>query len=314
MQDFTPSVEESPCITLPYQETTMTDLINRRDFLTTSALTAAGVTMAGAHPKQEWKPKKAVLYDMLQGSMEDRFKIARDVGFEGVEAPRCTPHEAEKYRVAADKAGIHIHSIIFGGWDAPLSSPDSSVIERGTELVKTNLHSAQIMGCEGILLVPAVVNAKVRYIDAYKNSQQNIKRLIPEAEKRKVKINIEEVWNNFLLSPLEMAHYIDEFRSPWIQSYFDVGNVIRFAWPQDWIRTLGKRIQKVHIKDFKGGPGLGTGGQWVNLHEGSIDWKEVRAAFMEVGFTGFMTTELNGGDTAYLRDISARVDRIIAGT
>src|SRR5258708_40050045 len=123
---------------------------------------------------------------MAAGGMEGRFKGGGEGGFQGVEAPRCTPQEGEKYRAAADKAGIHIHSIIFGGWDAPLSSPDSSVIEKGMELVKTNLESAQIMGCEGILLVPAVVNAKVRYIDAYKNSQQNIKRLIPEAEKRKV--------------------------------------------------------------------------------------------------------------------------------
>src|SRR5260370_35112015 len=107
---------------------------------------------------------------MLHGSMEERLKVARDGVFQGVEAPRCTPQEAEKYRAAADKAGIHIHSIIFGGWDAPLSSPDSSVIDKGMDLVKTNLETAQILGCKGILLVPAVVNARVRDIDAYTTS------------------------------------------------------------------------------------------------------------------------------------------------
>jgi hexulose-6-phosphate isomerase len=98
-----------------------------------------------------------------------------------------------------------------------------------------------------------------------------------------------------------------------VQAYFDVGNVVRFGWPQDWIRTLGRRIRKVHIKDFKGGPGLGTTGAFVNLWEGSIDWTEVRRAFMEVGFSDFMTVELGGGNEAYFRDISARVDRIIRG-
>ncbi len=301
----------------------MSNPIDRRDLLITGATAALAFSTDSAvlsNPEsvaqQAWKPKKAVLYGMLPASLsaEDRFKLARDVGFEGVEAPRCTPQEAEIFRKAADRAGIRIHSIIFGGWDAPFSSSDAAVIKRGMEQVKTNLQSAQIMGCDGILLVPAVVNAGVRYVDAYKRSQENIRKLIPEAERRKVMINIEEVWNNFLLSPIEFAKYIDEFRSPWIGAYFDVGNVVRFAWPEDWILTLGKRIRKVHIKDFKGGPGLGTGGQWVNLSEGSINWRAVRQAFMDVGYTGFMTTELGSGDEPYLRDVSARVDKIIAGT
>jgi hexulose-6-phosphate isomerase len=114
--------------------------------------------------------------------------------------------------------------------------------------------------------------------------------------------------------PLEFARYIDELNSPWVQAYFDVGNVVRFGWPQDWIRTLGKRTRKVHIKDFKGGPGLGTGGEWVNLREGSIDWPEVMRALAEVGYEGYLTCELKGGDEAYLRDLSARIDLILAGT
>jgi len=288
--------------------------MSRREFVgsTAAVLTAASAASAA---QAGWHPKKGVEWGMLPGnlSFEDRFKLAKDVGFDGVEVPPISPEEADKLRKASDRAGIRIHSIIFGGWDAPLSSADPAVIERGSNNVKNALHSAQIMGCDGILLVPAVVNAQVRYADAYKRSHDNIKKLIPEAEKRKVMINIEEVWNNFLLSPLEYSRYLDEFKSPWIGSYFDVGNVVRFAWPEDWIRTVGKRIRKVHIKDFKGGPGLGTGGQWVNLLEGSINWKAVRAAFMEVGYEGFITTELGGGDEAYLRDVSARVDKIIAG-
>src|SRR6185369_11506168 len=169
-----------------------------------------------------------------------RFKLARDLGFDGVEVPRQSLADADKMRAAADAAGTRIHSIIFGGWDAPLSSPDDSVIAKGMENVRTNLHAAHIMGCDGILLVPALVSAKVRYQDAYKRSMENIRRLIPDAEKHGVMINIEEVWNNFLLSPIEFAHYVDSFKSRWIGAYFDVGNVVRFAWPEDWIRTLGK--------------------------------------------------------------------------
>jgi hexulose-6-phosphate isomerase len=128
-------------------------------------------------------------------------------------------------------------------------------------------------------------------------------------------ICVEEVWNNFLLSPLEYCQYIDGFHSPWVHAYFDVGNVVAFAWPEDWIRTLGHRVRKVHLKDFKGGPGLfgGIGGHWANLREGSINWPEVRRAFTEIGYNGYMTTELSGGDEAYLRDVSQRVDLILAG-
>jgi hexulose-6-phosphate isomerase len=145
-------------------------------------------------------------------------------------------------------------------------------------------------------------------------SQKQIRKLIPLAEELKVIIAIEEVWNKFLLSPLEMARYVDEFQSPWVKAYFDVGNVVFYGYPQDWIRTLGKRIAKVHLKDFKiTGPGFGNGYRFVNLGEGDIDWPAVRKAFAEVGYTGYATTELEGGDEAYLRDVGQRVDRLVLG-
>jgi L-ribulose-5-phosphate 3-epimerase len=174
---------------------------------------------------------------------------------------------------------------------------------------------AKIMGADGILLVPGVVNAKTRYVDAYKRAQEGIRQLIPVAEELDLLICVEEVWNNFLLSPMEFAGFVDSFKSKRIQAYFDVGNVTPFAWPEDWIRTLGKRIKKVHLKDFKGGPGLfgAIKGDFVQLREGSINWPEVRRAFAEIGYTGFMTTEVGGGDEAYLRDVRTRVDKIFAG-
>jgi hexulose-6-phosphate isomerase len=120
------------------------------------------------------------------------------------------------------------------------------------------------------------------------------------------------VWNKFLLSPLEFARYVDELDSRWVRAYFDVGNVVLFAFPQDWIRTLGPRIVKLHVKDFTFDRANGRFA-WVNLGEGDIDWPEVRRALADIKFSGYMTTELPGGDAAYLKDVSARVDKILAG-
>ena len=163
------------------------------------------------------------------------------------------------------------------------------------------------MGAGDVLLVPAIVDAGTRYVDAYTRSQRRIRRVAPLAEELKVPILVEEVWNSFLLSPLEFARYIDELRSPWVSAYFDVGNVVAFAWPEDWILTLGRRIRRVHLKDFKRGTR-----EFVNLGDGDVDWPKVRAAFRQVGYSGWFTAELPGGDAAYLRDVATRIDRLIA--
>lgn len=287
--------------------------ISRRE-LAIGSFALAAAASAGATPSAdgEWKAKKAVIWGMLPGSLsrEDRFKLARDCGFDGVEAPPIADaSECEAMRKAAEAASIRIHSVIYGGWDAPLSSPNPEVREKGVQQVQAALESAHRMGADDILLVPGIVTAETRYIQCYQRSQQAIRRLVPVAERLKVMILVEEVWNKFLLSPLEFARYIDELGSPWVQAYFDVGNVVDFGWPEDWIRTLGKRIKRVHLKDFRRGPR-----QFVNLREGDVNWPEVRRAFLEVGYHGFMTCELPGGDESYLRDLASRVDRIIAGT
>jgi L-ribulose-5-phosphate 3-epimerase len=303
----------------------MNTKINRRTLLAGSAGAALALGTAAAsdeasagRARVEEGPKKALLWGMLpqQMSLEDRCQLARDVGFAGVEAPPIAdPGECERMRAAAEKAGIRIHSVIYGGWDPPLTHPDAETRQRSLKNAEAALRSAKRLGADDILLVPGVVNAQTRYVDAHRRAQEGIRALIPLAQELDLLICIEEVWNNFLLSPVEFAGFVDSFKSDRVQAYFDVGNVVPFAWPQDWIRTLGRRIKKVHLKDFKGGPGLfgGIKGQFVNLREGSIDWPEVRRAFSEVGYTGFMTTELGGGDANYLRDVSARVDKILAG-
>ncbi len=258
--------------------------------------------------------KKGVLLSMLpkQLSYADRFKMARDVGFEVLQLP-TTPdqHEAEEIKKAAEDAKIRIDSIMnMDHWKFPLSSSDPDVVEKSIEGMKTSLHNAKFWGAEAVLLVPAVVNPQTSYHDAWTRSQKQIRRLIPLAKELRVVIAVEEVWNKFLLSPLEFAKYVDEFRSPWIKAWFDVGNVVLYGYPQDWIRTLGKRIAQVHLKDFKRER---DGYKWVNLGEGDIDWAEVRKAFAEIGYSGSAVTELSGGDEAYLRDVSSRVDRLLLG-
>ena len=297
--------------------------MNRREFLIGAAATAItvgtlnGVSIADETPETA-KPKsggaklkKGVLFEMLPSSLsiEDRMKLARDCGFDGVEGkPTSDAAEIETMRNAAAKAGIVIHSLMYGGWQEPFSSGDPKVIEQGMKDFSAALKCAKEVGATGVLLVPGIVNGDTRYIDCYNRSQKCIKQLIPTAQKLGLRILIENVWNNFLMSPLELARYIDEFKSQWVQSYFDVGNVIAFGWSEDWMRTLGHRIKKIHVKDFKRGPR-----QWVNLLEGDVNWREVRKALDEIRYDGFLTTELPGGDEAYLRDLSGRLDKIIAG-
>jgi L-ribulose-5-phosphate 3-epimerase len=258
--------------------------------------------------------KKGLVFDVLPSSLSytDRFKLARDVGFEVVQAP-TTPdkHEAEEIKKAADAANIRIDSVMnMDHWKYPLSSSDSAAVTKSMEGMRTSLHNAKLWGSDAVLLVPAVVNAQTSYRDAWTRSQAQIRKLIPLAAELQVVIALEEVWNKFLLSPLEMAKYVSEFESPWIKAWFDVGNVVLYGYPQDWIRTLGKSIYKVHLKDFKRKEG---GYAWVNLGEGDVDWAAVRQAFAEIGFSGSVIAELDGGDEPYLRDVSKRIDRLLIG-
>jgi L-ribulose-5-phosphate 3-epimerase len=258
--------------------------------------------------------KKGVLLDMLPDNLSyaDRFKLARAAGFEVVQAPtEPDQRKADEIKKAADAINMRIDSVMnVDHWKYPLSSNDAGVVEKSLAGMRTSLYNAKLWGSDVVLLVPAVVNAQTSYRDAWTRSQREIRKLIPLAEELKVVIAIEEVWNKFLLSPLEMARYIDEFHSAWIKAWFDVGNVLLYGYPQDWIRTLGKRIVKVHLKDFKRSE---DGYAWVNLGDGDVDWPAVRQAFAEIGYADSAVTELRKGDEAYLRDVSDRVDRLVLG-
>jgi len=287
----------------------------RRDFLKYAATISIGSSLLRKPaPARAGKGPGGLLkscqFRMLPKDLSDadKFALARKCGFEGIEPSTIAdPARARELGALAREAGVPIHSITYGGWGAPLSDPRPETVEKGLAGMETALRSAKAAGAEVVLLVPAVVNETVSYRQAYERSQKNIRKLLPLARELRVTIAVENVWNKFLLSPLEFARYVDEFDSPWLKAYFDIGNVILFGYSQDWIRTLGKRIVRIHLKDFKR-----KGYQWTNLLEGDVNWPEVRKALHETGYAGYMTTELRGGDETYLTDLATRIDKIIA--
>jgi L-ribulose-5-phosphate 3-epimerase len=280
---------------------------SRREFLKSSVAAAAVIGGSSFFPEESLPAnsskslalKKGLVYDMLPQSLShlERCKLAREVGFEVVQAPTTSDERtAEEMKAAADKAGMRIDSVMnMDHWDYPLSSGDPAVVEKSLSGMHTSLHNAKLWGSDVVLLVPAVVNAQTSYRDAWTRSQRQIRKLIPLASELKVVIGIEEVWNKFLLSPLEMQHYVAEFNSPWIKVWFDTGNVLLYGYPQDWIRTLGQSIVKLHIKDFKREK---NGYNWVNLGDGDTDWPEIRKALAEINYSGSVIVELEGGDEA----------------
>lgn len=293
--------------------------VTRRDFLSTSTAiagaAAAGLAFGAAARAGEaaYKPfLNAVQLGKLPKDVPDaeKFRVAKESGLDGVEAyPMADLDAAKKQAELAQAAGVPIHSVTYGGWGAPMSSPDPAVIEKGKKEIENALRTSHAMGCNTMLLVPAVVTETVGYAEAWENSQKNIRTMIPLAEELGVVIAVENVWNKFLLSPLEFAQYIDEFNSPWVQAYFDLGNVIVFGYAQDWIRTLGKRIHKIQIKDFKR-----DGFEWSKLpYEGDLNWAESRKALHEIGYTGWCTEEFPGGDEEWLRELTHRMRRFSEG-
>jgi len=297
---------------------------DRRTFLKILAAAIAAVPAVPAAAQTTAFPatgarriRKSILINMLPKELPwaQRFAMARQAGFEAIEMQTVTrDEEAAEVKEAAAGAGLRIHSVMnMDHWRLPLSSSDPDVVRRGILGMETSMRNAKLWGADAVLLVPAVVDATTGYKDAYQRSQRAIReQLLPMARDLKVTIAIEEVWNKFLLSPIEFARYVDEFESPWLKAYFDVGNVVLFAFPQDWIRTLGSRIVKIHLKDFNFDRRNGTFA-WKAIGEGDIDWVDVRRALQEINYEGYVTTEVSGGDAAYLKDVSVRVDRFLAG-
>jgi L-ribulose-5-phosphate 3-epimerase len=301
--------------------------MQRREFLkkSASAIAFSALAYADLGPMQAMagettskRPiRKAIMWGTVgvKGSILDKMKAVKAAGFEGVE---MNSHmDQDEVMRGRDETGLVIPSVCGAHhWDKPLSHPDPKVREEGLEALKQTLRDAKRYGASSVLLVPAVVNKEVSYPDAYARSQAEIRKAVPLAEEVGVKIAIENVWNQFLLSPLEAARYVDEFNSPAVGWHFDVGNIINYGWPEQWVRVLGKRIQKLHIKEFsrkrRDKEGLWKGFE-VPLLEGDDDWPAVMKALDEVGYSGWAMTEQGGGDTPEgLQDLATRLGKILA--
>ncbi|MDB6059339.1 MAG: Xylose isomerase domain protein barrel [Verrucomicrobiales bacterium] len=251
----------------------------------------------------------------VPGSVLEKFKAIKAAGFAGVE-PMSHMNQDEVLK-ARDEAGLQTPSVCCSThWKENLGSPDAAMRQRGVDGLKQTLQDAKRYGATSVLFVPAVVSKEVSYADAYKRSQEEIKKAIPMAEDLGVKIALENVWNNFLLSPLEAARYVDEFNSKAVGWHFDIGNVMRNGWPEQWIEVLGKRIQKLHIKEFSRSK-MNSEGLWkgfnVKFLEGENNWPKVMKALDKIGYNGWGIAEQGGGDTPEgLQDLSSRMDKIFA--
>ncbi len=263
--------------------------------------------------------KKGISYYMIKEELSviDKFKLVKDLGFDGIEINTPLDISINEVLNARDKTGIEISSVVNKDhWSKPLSDPNDEVRQYIIQSISKSLDQVKQLGGDTVLVVPGVVNEKVTYEQAWNTALKSIRSLIPHVERTNMKIGLENVWNNFILSPLEAKRFIEEINHPLIGWYFDVGNVLRYGWPEHWIETLNKHIFKVHIKEFSrdimNKEGLSKGFS-SPLTEGDINWKAVMSALQGVNYKGeWLILELGSQDRNGILDYSKRLDKIIA--
>jgi hexulose-6-phosphate isomerase len=315
--------------------------VNRRDFLATSAAAGAGLVLASRLHADPWK---TTLHKAMIGLPTEQILSSwKAAGFDGIEVvkgQKLSPQETAAARKTAESLGMRIHSVLFG-WGS-LNGGEAAMAKTIADMEAT-LQMAQGYGAETVLFVPCRIDATpmpepwefdirfdektgyLKQVDAGDNAKyqayiaahnhaadatrEGVKRLIPTAEKAGVIIALENVWNNLWVKPDFAQNLVASFNNPWVRAYFDIGNHVKYAAPQDWIRTMGKLIAKCHVKDFKLNPD-GHGGNFCNIRDGSVNWPEVRKALDEVGYNGWLTIE--GGDLS-VQEHGKRLDLIVAG-
>lgn len=250
----------------------------------------------------------------MEGSVLDKCRAIKAAGYDGIE-PNSHMNRDEVLS-AVEQTGLVVSSVCNSEhWSKPLSHPDAAVRQEGIEAMIVAMEDAKAYGTDAVLLVPGVVSEEVPYDACWERSTECIKKLVPVAEKLKVKICLENVWNNFLLSPVEACSYIDQFKSPYVRFYFDCGNILVYGWPEQWIPILGKRIGRIHIKEFSREI-ADREGRWsgfnVKLTEGNVNWAKVMEQIRKHYRGGWLTTEQGGGAShEELQDLCARLDRIL---
>lgn len=225
--------------------------------------------------------------------------LAREAGFEAFEVTvtrdgplplDADPKSLDAIRRHADALDLQISGVATDlGWRFPLSAQDPAQRKEALRIVRQMLAIARELGAPHVVVVPGVVDAAAPYDRVLETALTSIEELLPEAESLRVTLAIENVWNHFLLSPLEMRGFIDQFESPQVGACFDIGNAMQHGFPEQWIRILGKRIRAIHATDFRRAAGTEAG--FVMLLEGDVDWPAVMQALEQIGYAGALTAE-----------------------
>ncbi len=246
------------------------------------------------------------------------FALAKAAGFDAIELRLDVDlPDAGNVRSLAQDNGIEIASL----WVSqalgkhPLNSPDPAVRAKGVDDIRRACDIAAAIHCGALLLVPGRVTPQIGYEETWKRIAEELSKCLPTAESNRVLLTVENVWNKFLLSPLEMRTFVDQFHNPWLAAHFDMGNVMQFGYPEDWIRTLGSRIRRVHVKDYK----LSTRaeqGRFVPLFEGDVNFAAVIRALRDVNYSGYLSPEIeyDPGQPEQIVSVSRQLDRILALT
>lgn len=299
--------------------------LNRRDFGKASSLALAATALpALGQAAEQSRPKprilKSIKFGMFGGNLPiaDKFRALKEIGYDGVELNSPGGVDKKQALAASLETGLPIHGVVDSiHWGTRLSSPDAATRRKGLEGLKTAIRDTRLVGGSAVLLVPgAVRDAKnENHQQVWDRSIEQINLAIPLAAKFGIHILIENVWNNFLYDPKGdnnqsadlLAKYLDEINSPWVGSYFDIGNHQRFGKPAEWIRTLGKRIVKLDVKDW------GKSNGFCKIGDGDVYWPDVRKALGEIGFTGWSTAEVGGGNRDRIKEIHDRMDKHLLG-
>jgi len=299
--------------------------MTRRTFVASVGAAAAASSVlasVGSHTRS-WakgpRVKKALKIGMISegSSLTEKFEIAKRAGYDGVELDSPGAFTADDVKAAKDATGLEVPGVVDSvHWRDTLSHPDAAVRARGVAGLETAIRDCHAFGGTSVLLVPAVVNKGVSYADAYRRSQEEIRKVLPLATDLNIQIAFENVWNNFLLSPLEAAQYSDAFESDLVGWHFDIGNIVNYGWPAHWIEALGHRIFKLDVKAFsrsrRNDEGLWKGfGVEIGDEGDDCDWPEVRQALDSIGYRGWAAAGVGGGDLARLTDIARRMDRVL---
>lgn len=246
-----------------------------------------------------------------------KFEMLSNAGFDAIEfnlSEAMSDKTLGEVNDLSKEYGIEVAGFVANElWTHHLTSPDTSEREKAKELVRMLVRHAEAARCDSVLVVPGVVNEDVSYLSAWNNASKAIGELLPFIEEHKVNVCIENVWNKFLTSPFDMARFVDSFDSEYVASYFDAGNVLINAYPEHWIEILGKRIKRLHIKDFRRAVGNLDG--FVGLMDGDMNWTSLTAALRKIGYDGFMTVEVppyRGANEIYLKTVSAMLDLILS--